>query len=101
MIKFVDEAKKYCEDQIKLSKKSEKKTIKVNMWRKDYWNLLFKSPKRPIDTLYLKEGQKEELLKNVEKFFNEDTRADYLEHGIPYKMYLCFTDHLEQERQVL
>ena len=28
------------------------------MWRKDYWNLLFKSPKRPIDTLYLKEGQK-------------------------------------------
>jgi SpoVK/Ycf46/Vps4 family AAA+-type ATPase len=85
LIKFVDEAKKYCEDQIKLSKKSEKKTIKVNMWRKEYWNLLFKSPKRPIDTLYLKEGQKEELLKNVEKFFNEDTRADYLEHGIPYK----------------
>ena len=55
------------------------------MWRKEYWNLLFKSPKRPIDTLYLKEGQKEELLKNVEEHFNEDTRADYLEHGIPYK----------------
>ena len=85
LINFIDQAKKYCENQIKLSKKSTNKTIKVNIWRKDYWNLLFKSPKRPIDTLYLKNGQKEELLKNVEKFFDSDTRADYLEHGIPYK----------------
>lgn len=85
LINFVDEAKKYCEDQIKLSKKSTNKTIKVNMWRKEYWNLLFKSPKRPIETLYLKEGQKEGLLSDVEKFFDSETRADYLEHGIPYK----------------
>ena len=55
------------------------------MWRKDYWNLLFKSPKRPLDTLYLKEGQKESLIKNIEEFYDTDTRADYLSHGIPYR----------------
>jgi len=85
LISFVDKAKTYCEDQMKLSQRSSNKTIKVNVWRKDYWNLLFKSPKRPIETLYLKKGQKESLLENVENFFHEDTRADYLEHGIPYK----------------
>jgi len=85
LIKFVDVAKAFCEDKINLSKKSTSSTIKVNMWRKDYWNLLFKSPKRPLDTLYLKEGQKESLIKNIEEFYDPDTRADYLSHGIPYK----------------
>tara|TARA_Y100000590_G_scaffold1391_1_gene1764 strand:- start:1494 stop:2750 length:1257 start_codon:yes stop_codon:yes gene_type:complete len=85
LIKYVDTAKTYCEEKINLSKKSTNSTIKVNMWRKDYWNLLFKSQKRPLDTLYLKEGQKDELIKNIEEFYDPDTRADYLSHGIPYK----------------
>ncbi len=85
LINYVDTAKKYCEDKINLSKKSTNTTIKVNMWRKDYWNLLFKSPKRPLNTLYLKEGQKESLINNIEEFYDIDTRSDYLSHGIPYK----------------
>ena len=85
LIRFVDVAKEYCEDQIKESKKSSKKTIKVYMWRKDFWNLLFKSPKRPIDTLYLKKGQKECLLERVKDFFSPETREEYLSFGIPYK----------------
>ena len=85
LIEFVDKAKGYCEDQISLSKKSSNKTIKIHIWRKDYWNLLFKSPKRPLETLYLKEGQKEDLIRNVEIFFDSKTRWDYLSHGIPYK----------------
>ena len=85
LIEFVDISKKYCEDQIKRTKKSSNKTIKIFIWRKEYWNLLFKSPKRPIDTLYLKEGQKESLLEKVEEFYSEKTRDDYLSFGIPYK----------------
>ena len=85
LIKYVDSSKAFCEDKINLSKKSTNSTIKVNMWRKDYWNLLFKSPKRPLDTLYLKEGQKEALINDIEEFYDPDTRADYLSHGIPYK----------------
>jgi SpoVK/Ycf46/Vps4 family AAA+-type ATPase len=85
MIDFVDKAKDFCEDQIKECKKSSNKSIKVFYWRKEYWNLLFKNPKRPIETLYLKEGQKEELLEKVEEFYSEETRSEYLSFGIPYK----------------
>ena len=85
LINFVDVAKKFCEDQIKECKKSSNKNIKIYYWRKDYWNLLFKSPKRPIETLYLKEGQKKKLLDKVEDFYSEETRADYISFGIPYK----------------
>jgi len=85
LIKYVDEAKRFSEEQIKLSKKSTQITVNINMWRKDYWNLLFKSPKRPLETLYLKEGQKESLVKTIETFYDTNTRAEYLSHGIPYK----------------
>jgi SpoVK/Ycf46/Vps4 family AAA+-type ATPase len=85
LIDFVDVAKDFCENQMKECKKSSNKTVKVYYWRKDYWNLLFKSPKRPIETLYLKEGQKEQLLEKVEEFYSEETRSEYLSFGIPYK----------------
>ena len=85
LIEYADKAKSFCEDQINLSKKSTTKTIKIFIWRKDYWNLLFKSPKRPLETLYLKEGQKESIIQEVTDFFHPDTRIDYLSHGIPYK----------------
>jgi len=85
LIDFVDKAKNFCEEQMKQCKKSSNKSIKVFYWRKEYWNLLFKSPKRPIETLYLKEGQKEDLLEKVEEFYSEETRSEYLSFGIPYK----------------
>ena len=85
LLQYVDDAKKYCEDQIKLAKESNHKTIKINIWRKEYWNLLSKSPKRPLETLYLKEGQKEDLLDNIRTFYDKETRSVYLSHGIPYK----------------
>ena len=34
-------AKEFCEKQMKDAKKSEKHTININYWRKEYWNLLF------------------------------------------------------------
>ena len=85
LMDFVDIAKKFCEDQVKETKKSSNTTIKVFIWRKEYWNLLFKSPKRPIKTLYLKEGDKESLLEKVEDFYSPETRKEYLSFGIPYK----------------
>jgi ATP-dependent 26S proteasome regulatory subunit len=85
LIDFVDKAKDFCEEQIKECKKSTNKSIKVFYWRKDYWNLLFKCPKRPIETLYLKEGQKENMLGKINEFYSEETRSEYLSFGIPYK----------------
>lgn len=60
-------------------------TMRVYYYKKDYWALLSKSPKRPINTIYLKKGQKEEMLDKIENFFDEETRAIYLKFGIPYK----------------
>ncbi len=85
LIKFVNETKKYSENKIELNKLSNEKTIKVNYWRKEYWNLLSKNPKRKIDTLYLKSGQKEKLLNVVSEFYDEKTKNDYDKFGIPYK----------------
>jgi SpoVK/Ycf46/Vps4 family AAA+-type ATPase len=85
LIDFINEAKEYSEKLLNESKMLEIKTISINIWRKEYWNMLFKSPKRPIETLYLKEGQKEDLMKNVEEFYDNKTRGEYLFHGIPYK----------------
>ena len=90
LLKFVDSAKAYCDDQIKISRKSTNTTIKINMWRKDFWNLLFKSPKRPMETLYLKEGQKEDIFGKVEDFYSPETRDEYLSYGIPYKNVFMF-----------
>jgi hypothetical protein len=65
--------------------KSSNDTMRVFYYKKDYWALLSKSPKRPINTIYLKEGQREGLLSNIESFFDDSTRDIYLRFGIPYK----------------
>ena len=65
--------------------KSSKDTMRVYYYKKDYWALLSKSPKRPINTIYLKQGQREEISDKIENFFDDKTRDIYLQFGIPYK----------------
>ena len=90
LIEFVDCAKKYTDEKIKSNQKSNEKTININYWKKDYWNLLSKSPKRSLDTLYLKEGQKEEIVDLISDFYDEKTKSEYLKYGIPYKNVILF-----------
>jgi len=85
LINIVDDAIDQYDKEMKESKKSENNTINISYWRKDYWNMLFKCPKRPIDTLYLKEGMKEEIVQKIEDFFSDETRDEYIRYGIPYK----------------
>ena len=85
LVRFVDASREMCEKEVKLSRKSGNSTINISYWRKEYWNLLFKCPKRPLETLYLKEGQKEEIISKVSDFFSEETRGEYIKYGIPYK----------------
>ena len=40
-------------------KNHRKKRCAFIIIRKEYWALLSKSPKRPIETIYLKEGERE------------------------------------------
>ena len=85
LIEFVDESRAYMKNEYEKCKKASNKTMCVYYYKKDYWILLAKSPKRPIDTLYLKKGVRDKLVSYVEDFFSKDMRDIYLSYGIPYK----------------
>ena len=82
---FADEAREWTKLKMKRISTASKETMNIYYYKKDFWQLLAKSPKRPISTVYLKEGTKEELLTSVHKFFSRETRDIYLSFGIPYK----------------
>ena len=85
LIDFVDEAREYMKNEYEKYKKASNETMCVYYYKKDYWILLAKAPKRPIDTLYLKEGIRDNLVNYVENFFSKEMRETYLSFGIPYK----------------
>jgi len=85
LIDFVDESREYMKNEYEKCKKASNETMCVYYYKKDYWILLAKAPKRPIDTLYLKEGVRDNLVSYVEDFFSKDMRDTYLSFGIPYK----------------
>ena len=59
--------------------------MNIYYYKKDFWTLLSKAPKRPLSTIYLKKGQKEDIMKSAKSFFSKETRDTYLSFGIPYK----------------
>jgi len=85
LLELVDLAKTAITKKHEEHKKSTSDTIRIYYFRKEYWNMLAKAPKRPIETLYLKEGEKEALMSMVSNFFKEETRDLYLSFGMPYK----------------
>ncbi len=85
LISFADTAKEYMKNEHEKHKKSSKETMCIYYYKKDYWTLLSKSPKRPLSTIYLKENEREKIMGDVEDFFSEKTRNIYLSFGIPYK----------------
>tara|TARA_B100001287_G_C22683710_1_gene532051 strand:+ start:1762 stop:3153 length:1392 start_codon:yes stop_codon:yes gene_type:complete len=85
LLSIIDSYKKEIKEELDKYKKESKETIRIYYFQKDYWNLIAKSPRRDIETVYLKKGEKEKLLKKVEDFYSEETRDIYLSYGIPYK----------------
>ena len=82
---FADEAKEWCDNEKKKVKRCAKETMNIYYYKKDFWTLLSKAPKRPLSTIYLKKGQKEDIMKSAKSFFSKETRDTYLSFGIPYK----------------
>jgi len=85
LINTVDKIRDYMKEKVKFIESSTNSNIAVNYYQKEYWTTISKIPKRPIDTLFLKENQKEEVISFIEEFCNEETRDVYMKHGIPYK----------------
>ena len=85
LISFIDIAREDIKKDYDETKKCSNETMRIFYYRKDYWSLLAKAPKRPIDTIYLKEGQRDSILTYINDFFSKETREIYLSFGIPYK----------------
>lgn len=85
LMSFADEAHEWHKEQKKKIKSCSKETMNIYYYKKDYWTLLSKAPKRPLSTVYLKENTLDGIMDNVKKFFSDDTREIYLSFGIPYK----------------
>ena len=58
IIELIDYAKKFIKEKHETQKKSNNETIRIFYYQKEFCLLLSKSPKRPIDTLYLKKKVK-------------------------------------------
>jgi hypothetical protein len=85
LMSFVDEAKEWSDNETKKIKSCSKETMSIYYYKKDYWTLLSKSPKRPLSTVYLRENVLDGIMEKVDKFFSPETRGIYLSFGIPYK----------------
>ena len=85
LITFIDIARATIKEKHEENKKSTNETIRIFYYQKEFWNMLSKAPKRPIETLYLKEGEKENIISMIDDFFNPQTRELYLSFGMPYK----------------
>lgn len=85
LVDFADTAKNYIRDIYKKCREKTKDTICIYYYKKEYWTLFSKSPKRGIDTIYLKKDEGTKLLAQVKEFFSDETRETYVQYGIPYK----------------
>jgi chaperone BCS1 len=85
LMDFVDEAKVWVKEVNSVLNETGQESMKVYYYKKDYWMLLSKTPKRTLDTIYLKKGEKERIMDSVSSFFSKGTRDVYLTFGVPYK----------------
>ena len=85
LIEFIDKAKQIKKERDEKNKKKIKGTIKIYYYKSDWWNLFSITNKRPLNTLYLKENERDNLIDSIETFFSPEEKRDYLEFGVPYK----------------
>ena len=77
LLDFLEEARLFCKVK---KKKSE---IITHVFKSTYWSVLSKLPKRKIDTMYLPGNQMDDLIKDINKFYDDEEL--YNKYGIPYK----------------
>jgi predicted AAA+ superfamily ATPase len=85
LMDVVDEAKVWAKARQSELNATVQDSMNIYYYKKDFWMLLSKTPKRSLDTIYLKKGEKERIMESVSAFFSKGTRDVYLSFGIPYK----------------
>lgn len=66
------------------------KEIVVYHWVDTYWEKLSVLEKREMDTMYLPEKERENIIFDLKTFFSEETKKIYAGFGIPYHRTYCF-----------
>lgn len=82
-----DVAKTYVEEVIRELCISKTHKIKKYIYdSKDmYWDLMSSDASRSVDSLFLKNKEKEQIFDYVKDFFAEDTKNEYEKYNMPYK----------------
>ena len=78
-----DDLLKFIYDARDFYKKKPDKHVICKILNNSYWSILSKLPKRNLDTIYLDKNIKENVIEDLEFFF--DNEQLYLDYGIPYK----------------
>jgi len=85
ILEFITMAKKEIVNMYETNMKSGEDTIRIWLYKKDWWSLLSHTPKRNLESIYLKKGQREGLFDKLSNFYEDTTREEYLRYGVPYK----------------
>jgi ATP-dependent 26S proteasome regulatory subunit len=83
---FIEKAINIKQKEIKELNSSSNDKIKKKVYSKYGWLNHSSIPKRQLNTIFLKEGQIDNIKEKILTFINEDSYKDYVKHGIPYKM---------------
>lgn len=87
---FLDDARKYYENQIIISEKKPDECTR-DIYDEGCWDELNTFSKRSLDTIFLPENQLEELIANIREFLKPETKAEYIHFGQPYKFNCLLT----------
>ena len=79
---FIKDAHEFCRI------KPKKNEIITHIFKQSYWSVLSKLPKRNLDTIYLPEKIKKNMIDDIKNFLKRE--PTYLKYGIPYKRNYLF-----------
>jgi hypothetical protein len=86
---FLGDAQIFYDEHIRSCKKDIEK-VNIYMWDEYIWEILQKTPKRKLETLYFENKFLDDLKNRISKFLDNKTEERYKNLGIPYKLNLLF-----------
>lgn len=94
LVNYVNHCKTYVEDWMEHSCRDSGKTIKKYLFDTaidgGHWTVLNISNKRPLESIFLPQEHKEQLIKKVKYFVSEKALEEYARFNVPYKLNVLF-----------
>lgn len=83
---FIENAINTKQKELETLRSISNEKIKKKVYTKYGWMTHSTIPKRDLNTVFLKEGQVDQIKNAILTFIDEGSYKDYVKHGIPYKM---------------